>query len=276
MEPSRRPSYSSRVKLGRYISGVAIALAAFLAIVWLDAPLWLVFGGYCLVVAALFTVLVAVRVLRNLSPRVSVTPRPDAVTPDELERIEAEVAKCGFRLVSPPLEVSIEPTMWIFLFSDGADTLAMLSRTTKGTDTFSLSSTFDLPDRPGLATVDNPLALSLPTTHRDLRQCFEGAALDDLAERHREALEIVRGRGIPVRPADPTEFESLFAQSLAETRERFLRFIPLSVFVFLWRVVRRRSPEVGPVDEHARGRRALRELAKVARGDAHAGRPRTF
>lgn len=262
-----------------YIGGVAITLLAFLAMQWLDAPWWVNIVAHCFVLTSLLTLLIGLLVLRSLPKRLSLTAKPDAFATEELGRIGAEAGACGFRLVSAPLEANIKPAGWLLLFSDEAGTFATFNRT--GTvprvETFSLLSTFDLPGRPGLATVSTVQALSLPTAELDLRQCFEGASLRDLADRHRSALEVVRRRGVPIRPADPAEFESLSQQSVAESRERFLTHFPFSVFGLLWRVASKRSPEIGPIDEQEPGRRTLDALERIASGaGAHPGPPRPF
>jgi hypothetical protein len=262
-----------------HVGGVAVTLVAFAAIQWLDGPWWVSLIVFALAIVGLTLVLLIFLVLKSLPKELSLIPKPGAFTADERQRIEAEVAACGFRPVGPPLEATVSPAGWLLLFCNDAGSFATFSRTgtAPSVDTFDLVSTFDVPGKPGLATVGNVMALSFPTAELDLRQGFDGAPFDQLARRHEEALQVARERGIPIRPADPAEFESLSQQSLSEMRERFVRGLPFSILGVVWRSTTKRSPHLGPINEQPVAQRVLDELQELAAGSrAHPGPPRTF
>jgi hypothetical protein len=106
----------------------------------------------------------------------------------------------------------------------------------------------------------------IPAARGSLRQVFPGARVEQVFDRHRQALHHLRGRGLQARAVSAQTFRPDFALSFRLQREAFLAAPLRGAAVTLWRAASGRTPHQGPIASQAVAQATIRELVTGARG----------
>jgi len=115
-------------------------------------------------------------------------------------------------------------------------------------------------DRGGLTTGAEPAGAVIPAARGSLRQVFPRASVEEVFERHREALQYLRGRGLHARSVSASAFHRDFATSFRRQREAFLASPLRGAAITLWRAATGRTPHLGPIATQPAAQATIREL----------------
>jgi hypothetical protein len=235
---------------------------------WLDrlGPWrWLAVAALMLLGLLAFT---AYQLSANLPADPPLEPAPEAEVSGELQRLTSRFEALGFRRIGPPMTVGISPPAVLVAFVHEAErTYATAFRT----GTVPPKTAFDCVsvlagDRGGLTTGAEPGGAAIPAARGSLRQVFPGAGVEQVFDRHRQALQYLRGRGLSAKAVSGETFRRDFALSFRLQREAFLAAPLRGAAVTLWRAATGRTPHLGPITSQAVAQAAIRELTIGSRG----------
>jgi len=210
----------------------------------------------------------AFQLAANLPADPRLEPADEAEVNGELRSVCARFEALGFRRVGPPLTVGISPPALLVAFVHEAERCygsAFRTTTLPPKTAFDCVSILD-GDRGGLTTGAEPAGAVIPAARGSLRQVFPRAGVEEVFERHREALQHLRSRGLPPRSVSASTFPRDFAMAFRRQREAFLAAPLRGVATTLWRAATGRTPHIGPIGEQPAAQAAIHELVTGSRG----------
>jgi len=210
-----------------------------------------------LAVAALaFVAFVGLSILRNLPAHLVLRDLPPEAVPPDLRRLADEVVALGFFGAGPALEVGVSPTaVMVPLVAPAEPTYAAAYRTRTVPSVTALDFVSILDGgRGGLTSCSDPRGATLLGGPGELRQILPGATPAELLAAHREAVALLRSRGLGCRAVTPGTFGADLTAAIAAQRRAFLATPLHATLVAIWRSVSGRTPHLGPL-----GRQAIAE-----------------
>jgi hypothetical protein len=235
---------------------------------WLD-PLgpwrWL---AVLAIVALGLLAFTAYQLAANLPADPALEPATETEVTGELRSVCARFEALGFRRVGPPLTVGISPPALLVAFVHEAEHCygsAFRTTTLPPKTAFDCVSILD-GDRGGLTTGAEPGGAVIPAARGSLRQVFPRASVEKVFERHREALQYLRSRGLPPRSVSASTFQRDFATSFRRQREAFTAAPLRGAAITLWRAATGRTPHLGPIDAQPAAQATIRGLLTGTRG----------
>jgi len=204
----------------------------------------------------------------NLPADPPLEPAAEAEVTGELRDLCARFEALGFQRIGTPLTVGITPPALMVPFVHEAErsyATAFRAGTVPAKTAFDCVSILD-GDRGGLTTGAEPAGAAIPAARGSLRQVFPRASVEQVFERHRQALHHLRSRGLPAKAVSASTFRRDFALSFRRQREAFLAAPLRGAAVTLWRAATGRTPHLGPIVSQAVGQATIRELLTGARG----------
>jgi len=203
----------------------------------------------------------------NLPADPPLEPAAEVELSGELRNLCARFEALGFKRVGPPLTVGISPPALLVAFVHEAERCygtAFRTTTLPPKTAFDCVSILD-GDRGGLTTGAERAGAVIPAARGSLRQVFPKASVEKVFERHREGVQYLRSRGLPVRPVSASTFGGDFAASFRRQREAFLAAPLRGAAVTLWRAASGRTPHLGPIATQAVAQADIHELLTGAR-----------
>ena len=195
-------------------------------------------------------------------------PAPETSLTEDLRGLCSRFAALGFERIGTPLTVEISPPALMVAFVHSAErTYATAFRT----GTVPPKTAFDCVSileggRGGLTTGAEPAGAAIPAARGSLRQVFPGARVEQVFDRHRQALQHLRGRGLQAKAVSAQTFRPDFALSFRLQREAFLAAPLRGAAVTLWRASTGRTPHLGPIASQAVAQATIRELVTGVQG----------
>ncbi len=189
------------------------------------------------------------------------SPRWTPVAEDRLtatmEPLVARYEKAGFARFGPPLELDIKPRALVVpLTHERVPAYGTIFRTT----TVPARTQHDIVSllMPGgtLTTVPSAEAAVLTTTPGSYVQALPGADVDTLLAHHEAALAHLARRGCHARRAAPEAFQREYNAAIARARQHFFTRPVRHALQVLWRVSRKTTPYLGPLEDQELGRLA--------------------
>lgn len=195
-------------------------------------------------------------------------PMPEAAVTGDLRGLCSRFEALGFERVGTPLTVEISPPALMVAFVHSAE---RAYATAFRTGTVPPKTAFDCVsilegDRGGLTTGAEPAGAAIPAARGSLRQVFPGARVEQVFDRHRQALQHLRGRGLAAKAVSAQTFRPDFALSFRRQREAFLAAPLRGAAVTLWRASTGRTPHLGPIASQAVAQATIRELVTGVQG----------
>jgi len=235
---------------------------------WLDglgAWRWLAVAFLVLLGLLAFT---AYQLSANLPADPPLEPAPESEVAGDLRGLCSRFEALGFQRVGTPMTVGISPPALLVAFVHEAErsyATAFRTGTVPQKIAFDCVSILD-GDRGGLTTGAEPAGAAIPAARGSLRQVFPRASVEQVFERHRQALRHLRSRGLSARAVSASTFRRDFALSFRLQREAFLAAPLRGAAVTLWRSTTGRTPHLGPVASQAVAQATIRELLTGTRG----------
>jgi hypothetical protein len=235
---------------------------------WLDGLgpwRWLAVAALVLLGLLAFT---AYQLSANLPADPPLEPAPESEVTGEIQRLVSRFEALGFQRVGSPMTVGISPPALLVAFVHEAErsyATAFRAGTVPAKTAFDCVSILD-GDRGGLTTGAESAGAAIPAARGSLRQVFPRASVDQVFERHRQALHHLRSRGLPAKAVSASTFRRDFALSFRRQREAFLAAPLRGAAVTLWRATTGRTPHLGPIVSQAAAQATIRELLTGARG----------
>jgi hypothetical protein len=195
-------------------------------------------------------------------------PVPETEVTGDLRTLCAQFEALGFQRIGSPMTVGISPPALMVAFVHEAErtyATAFRTGTVPQKTAFDCVSILD-GDRGGLTTGAEPAGAAIPAARGSLRQVFPGAGVEQVFDRHRQALQHLRGRGLSAKAVSASTFRHDFALSFRRQREAFLAAPLRGAAITLWRASSGRTPHLGPIESQAVARATLRDLATGSRG----------
>jgi hypothetical protein len=235
---------------------------------WLDglgAWRWLAVAFLVLLGLLAFT---AYQLSANLPADPPLEPAPETEVTGEIQRLSSRFEALGFQRVGTPMTVGMSPPALLVAFVHEAErsyATAFRTGTVPQKIAFDCVSILD-GDRGGITTGAEPAGAAIPAARGSLRQVFPRASVEQVFERHRQALHHLRSRGLPAKAVNASTFRRDFALSFRRQREAFLAAPLRGAAVTLWRATTGRTPHLGPIASQAAAQATIRELRTGARG----------
>lgn len=108
-----------------------------------------------------------------------------------------------------------------------------------------LSATLD--DSHSLTTSGEVDGGAMPAEQTRFKQFFPKATVEELYQRHREALDFLEQKGLSFRSVGPGNFVSDLQKGIRRQRQHFLKSWLINTMITIARAVTGRNPHVGPV-----------------------------
>ena len=226
---------------------------------------WLAVPALVLLCLLAFT---AYQLSANLPADPPLEPAPETEVAGDLRSFCARFEALGFKRIGPPMTVGISPPALMMAFVHEAErtyATAFRTGTVPAKAAFDCVSILD-GDRGGLTTGAEPAGAAIPAARGALRQVFPGAGVELVFDRHRQALQYLRGRGLSAKTVDASSFRRDFALSFRRQREAFLAAPLRGTAVTLWRASTGRTPHLGPIATQSVADATVRELLTGTRG----------
>jgi hypothetical protein len=204
----------------------------------------------------------------NLPADPPLEPARESDVAGDLQGLCSRFEALGFQRVATPMTVGISPpALMVALVHEAERSYATAFRT--GTvppkTAFDCVSILD-GDRGGLTTGAERAGAAIPAARGSLRQVFPRASVEQVFDRHRQALDHLRSRGLSAKAVSASTFRRDFALSFRRQREAFLAAPLRGAAVTLWRAATGRTPHLGPIATQAAAQAMIRDLLTGARG----------
>jgi hypothetical protein len=197
----------------------------------------------------------------NLPEDVVLTPLDK--TPDpSLTALGQRIAAMGFEPVGGLYRVEMSPAATMLAYvHPRVPVYAAVYRT----GTVPAVTSFDFVsilhgDRAGLTSGADPRGATLPGGPGTLRQVFPKASAEDVAARHREALDHLEALGLPARAVSAETFIADFKMSMRRQREAFFAAPISSTVIAIWRSATSSTPHIGRLQDQAVARTQIQGL----------------
>jgi hypothetical protein len=226
---------------------------------------WLVVLALVLLGLLAFT---AYQLSANLPAEPPLEPASESEVTGDVQGLCARLEALGFQRIGPPTTVGISPPALMVAFVHEAErsyATAFRTGTVPRKTAFDCVSILD-GDRGGLTTGAEAAGAAIPAARGALRQVFPGAGVEEVFDRHRQALPYLRARGLSARTVSASTFRRDFALSFRRQREAFLAAPLQGAAVTLWRASTGRTPHLGPIASQAVARTTIRDLLTGTRG----------
>ena len=214
-----------------------------------------------LLLAVLFLVLCAVMIHVNL-PKDVVIRRSASPLPGEVTRLGEELKALGFTQTSDvPLSVNVAPPALVVPFVNEQDrTYGAVYKT----DTIPPKIMFDLVsifegNRGGLTSGTLAEGAAMPGLG-SMKQVFPRGNVKAVYDKHREALDYLRSRGIQCRTVNPQTFERDFRDSMLRLRKSFLTSPVMFTLTVLWRAVTKKTPHTGSIRQQSVAQQQIQDI----------------
>jgi hypothetical protein len=258
-------------RLSRFLP-ILVGLA--LGYLLVSPPEWLERLGPWRWLAALALVLLgllamtAYQLFANLPADPPLEPAPESEVTGDLRGLCSRFEALGFQRTGPAMTLGIgTPALMVAFVHEAERTYATAFRT----GTVPQKTAFDCVsildgERGGLTTGAEPAGAATPAARGSFRQVFPGASVEQVLDRHRQALQHLRRRGLSAKAVSASTFRGDFALSFRLQREAFLAAPLRGAAVTLWRAATGRTPHIGPIASQAVAQATLRDLLIGARG----------
>jgi hypothetical protein len=226
---------------------------------WLAVPALVLLG---------LLALTAYQLSANLPADPPLEPAPESDVAEDLRSLCSRFEARGFQRIGPAMTVGISPPALMVAFVHEAErtyATAFRTGTVPSKTAFDCVSILD-GERGGLTTGAERSGAATPAARGSFRQVFPGAGVEQVFDRHRQALQHLRSRGLSAKAVSASTFHHDFALSFRRQREAFLAAPLRGAAVTLWRAATGRTPHLGPIASQAAAQATLRELLTGTRG----------
>ena len=210
--------------------------------------------------AGLFVVC-AIVIHANL-PKDVVIRRTPAAVPGEVTRLAEDFKAIGFTQTSDvPLSVNVAPPALVLPFINEQE--RMYGAVYK-TDTIPPKIMFDVVsifegNRGGLTSGTLPEGAAMPALG-SMKQVFPRSNVRSVYEKHRDALQYLKTKGIQCRSISPQTFERDLRDSILRLRKSFLASPVLFTVTVLWRAATKQTPHTGSIHQQQVAQQHIQDI----------------
>ncbi|MCI0411357.1 hypothetical protein L0222_00995 [bacterium] len=198
----------------------------------------------------------------NLPKDVMIRRSTTTAFPGEMTKLSEDFKSLGFIQTSEvPLTVNVAPPALLIPFvNEKEQTYGSVYKT----ETIPPKITFDLVsifegNRGGLTSGTLAEGAAMPSLG-SLKQVFLRENVRNVFEKHRQAVQYLKGRGILCRSISPQTYERDLRESILRLRKSFLASPVLFTLTVLWRAATKQTPHMGPVQTQQVAQQQIKEI----------------
>ena len=198
----------------------------------------------------------------NLPKDVVIRRSTNAAIPGEMTKLSEDFKALGFTQASDiPLIVNIAPPALVVPFvNEKEQTYGSVYKT----ETIPPKITFDFVslfegNRGGLTSGALAEGAAMPSLG-SLKQVFLRENVRNIYEKHRQAVQYLKGRGIACKSISPQTFERDLRDSILHLRKSFLASPILFTLTVLWRAATKQTPHIGPIQAQQVAQQQIKEI----------------
>ncbi|HJZ12514.1 MAG TPA: hypothetical protein VJ521_10205 [Acidobacteriota bacterium] len=106
---------------------------------------------------------------------------------------------------------------------------------------------------------------TLPSLSGALKQIFPGSSAKTLFEKHKQAIDFLKQKGVDCKPVTKASFDRDFRAAMDRTRKHVFASPINSAFIALRRTVTKKSPSLGAVQMQPETKAAIEYLTRFKR-----------
>jgi hypothetical protein len=125
---------------------------------------------------------------------------------------------------------------------------------------FDMFSVFE-GDRGGLTSGVLAEGAAMPSIG-SLKQVFVRENVKGLYEKHKQALQYLKTRGIQCKAVSPQTYEREFRSSILRLRKSFAASPLQFTLTVLWRAATKKTPHMGPIQQQAVAKEQIKQIVK--------------
>lgn len=245
-----------------FIVGVLIALVIFNPPKFLRSIGWqgyLVLPVLCFLL--LFIFFPSYLFVRSVYRKFELIPLDEQINRRDIQTLMNELNSLGFTQAGPALDVPGYIAIIVPFVHEQVDTYCTIIRTYAGIGktTFAFSSIFD-ENSGGLATYREHFSALEPMPIGSFRQVFPGADLQSNFQHHLQGLEYLHRYGLNTCHVDRETFAEDETKAVVRRNEFHRSNLVRNTIIFVWRLLIRRTPYGGPLENQKDAQKSLRVL----------------
>jgi hypothetical protein len=231
------------------------------------------FGGASYLLMVLFAVFAVfafsvIIIHKNLPTDLTIRRSTNTALPGEMTKLSEDFKSLGFVQASEvPLIFGIAPPAVVIPFVNEPE---RIYGAIYKTDTMPPRISFDMVsifegDRGGLTTGVLAEGAAMPT-RGSLKQVLLRANVSTVYEKHRQAINYLKGKGILCKAVNPQSFEKEMRASIIRLRKSFLASPLIFTLTVIWRAATKKTPHLGPIQNQDG---AQQQIQQIVAGKTH-------